>query len=167
MSALFSNGEMVGGSVENTDFTSSDVADGQATSWTTVTPIVDDEPNVSLFTKLSQIAKNVRYLYKMVTEPTGISGYFELTSGLKVYINKIRVSTSSTGSGAFQYYGYESVTFPTGVSFTSVLAGLSNINANAGYQNSTIRNLTTTGCDVYAGSNGSSSYDVTYVIIGI
>lgn len=63
MSALFSNGEMVGGSVENTDFTSSDVADGQATSWTTVTPIVDDEPNVSLFTKLSQIAKNVRYLY--------------------------------------------------------------------------------------------------------
>lgn len=67
MSALFSNGEMVGGSVENTDFTSSDVADGQATSWTTVTPIVDDEPNVSLFTKLSQIAKNVRYLYKKLT----------------------------------------------------------------------------------------------------
>lgn len=68
MSALFSNGEMVGGSVENTNFTSSDVADGQATSWTTVTPIVDDEPNVSLFTKLSQIAKNVRYLYKELTE---------------------------------------------------------------------------------------------------
>jgi hypothetical protein len=66
MSALFSNGEMVGGSVENTNFTSSDVADGQATSWTTVTPIVDDEPNVSLFTKLSQMAKNVRYLYKML-----------------------------------------------------------------------------------------------------
>lgn len=66
MSALFSNGEMVGGSVENTDFTSSDVADGQATSWTSVTPIVDDEPNVSLFTKLSQMAKNARYLYKLL-----------------------------------------------------------------------------------------------------
>lgn len=69
MSALFSNGEMVGGSVENTDFTSSDVTDGQATSWTSVTPIVDDEPNVSLFTKLSQIAKNVRYLYKTLGTP--------------------------------------------------------------------------------------------------
>jgi hypothetical protein len=64
MSALFSNGEMVGGSVENTNFTSSDVADGQATSWTSVTPIVNDEPNVSLFTKLSQIVKNVGWLYK-------------------------------------------------------------------------------------------------------
>lgn len=47
-------------------FTSSDVADGQATSWTSVTPMATGETHFSLFGKLSQIAKNVRYLYKMI-----------------------------------------------------------------------------------------------------
>lgn len=88
MSALFSNGEMVGGSVENTNFTSSDVADGQATSWTSVTPIVDDEPNVSLFTKLSQIAKNVRYLYKMLgTTDISAIGNGTVTDGISTLNN--------------------------------------------------------------------------------
>lgn len=64
MGKIIIDGIEYGGCVDTTNFTSSDVADADATSWTSVTPIVDDEPNVSLFTKLSQIAKNVRYLYK-------------------------------------------------------------------------------------------------------
>ena len=43
-------------------YTSSDVADGSATSWTSVTPMATGETHSSLFGKLSQMAKNVRYL---------------------------------------------------------------------------------------------------------
>lgn len=169
-----------------TSFASSDTDDASATSWTVVTPIAGGETHATLFGKLSQIAKNVRYLYKTlgntdlsaigggtVTDiiasmfaDSGITGYYIFPSGLKLYASSVSVTTSATGSGSFTYYGYTPVTFPVGVSFTTVFGGYSNINANAGYQNSTVRNLTTTGCNVYAASNGENTYGVTYVIIG-
>lgn len=45
-------------------FTSSDVADGSATSWTSVTKLDSGETHSSIFAKMSQMFKNVRYLYK-------------------------------------------------------------------------------------------------------
>ena len=48
------------------DFTSSDVADGSATAWTGVNPLTSGETNKSIFAKLSQMFKNIRYLYKML-----------------------------------------------------------------------------------------------------
>ena len=47
-------------------FTSSDVADGNATAWTGVNPLTSGETNKSIFAKLSQMFKNIRYLYKML-----------------------------------------------------------------------------------------------------
>lgn len=48
-----------------TSFTSSDVADGSAPSWTNVATLTSGETHTSLFAKVSQMFKNVRYLYKM------------------------------------------------------------------------------------------------------
>jgi hypothetical protein len=47
-----------------TSFASSDTDDASATSWAVVSPIAGGETHATLFGKLSQIAKNVRYLYK-------------------------------------------------------------------------------------------------------
>jgi len=47
-------------------FTSSDVADGGASSWTNVTKVASGETHKSIFAKMSQMFKNVRYLYKLL-----------------------------------------------------------------------------------------------------
>lgn len=47
-------------------FTSSDLADGSASSWTSVATLTSGEKHTSLFAKVSQMFKNVRYLYKML-----------------------------------------------------------------------------------------------------
>lgn len=57
-------------------FTSSDVADGSASSWTSVVTLTSGEKHTSLFAKVSQMFKNVRYLYKMLgtTDISSIGG---------------------------------------------------------------------------------------------
>lgn len=47
-------------------FTSSDVADGLTSAWTTVSKLSSGEKHSSIFAKVSQMFKNVRYLYKML-----------------------------------------------------------------------------------------------------
>lgn len=47
-------------------FTSSDVADGSASAWTNVSKLSSGEKHSSIFKKVSQMFKNVRYLYKML-----------------------------------------------------------------------------------------------------
>lgn len=44
-------------------FTSSDVADGSAASWTTVPKVASGETHKSIFAKMSQMFKNIRFLY--------------------------------------------------------------------------------------------------------
>ena len=56
-----------GDSKDNTaTFTSSDVADGSSTAWTTVPALTSGEKHTSIFSKMSQMFKNIRYLYKML-----------------------------------------------------------------------------------------------------
>ena len=56
-----------GDTAENTaTFTSSDVADGSASAWTSVSKLSRGEKHSSIFEKVSQMFKNVRYLYKML-----------------------------------------------------------------------------------------------------
>lgn len=50
----------------NNKFESSDVAQGSATSWTNVDPLAATETNKSIFTKITQMIKNVRYLYNII-----------------------------------------------------------------------------------------------------
>lgn len=56
-----------GDTAENTAaFTSSDVADGSASAWTSVSKLSSGEKHSSILKKVSQMFKNVRYLYKML-----------------------------------------------------------------------------------------------------
>ena len=50
----------------NNKFESSDVAQGSATSWTNVDPLAATETNKSIFTKITQMIKNVRYLCNII-----------------------------------------------------------------------------------------------------
>ena len=66
-------------------FTSSDVADGSATAWTTVTKLATGEKHSSLFAKMSQMFKNVRYLYKLLgTTDISSIGNGTVTNALSV-----------------------------------------------------------------------------------
>ena len=66
-------------------FTSSDVADGGATAWTGVNPLTSGETNKSIFAKLSQMFKNVRYLYKLLgTTDISSIGTGTVTNALSV-----------------------------------------------------------------------------------
>ena len=49
-----------------TKFASSDVTQGSATSWTSVNQITTADNHATLFTKITQMAKNVRYLYNVL-----------------------------------------------------------------------------------------------------
>ena len=66
-----------------TTFTCSDVADGSASSWTTVPALTSGETHKSLFAKMSQMFKNIRYLYKMLgTTDISSIGNGTVTGGL-------------------------------------------------------------------------------------
>ena len=73
-------------------FTSSDVADGGATAWTGVNPLTSGETNKSIFAKMSQMFKNIRYLYKLLGT-TNISsiGNGTVTNALSVLNAKFNV----------------------------------------------------------------------------
>lgn len=47
-------------------FTSSDVSDASATSWTSVSEMTSGETHKSIFAKISQMFKNIRFLYKLL-----------------------------------------------------------------------------------------------------
>ena len=75
--------------VEN--FTSSDVADGSATAWTNVSKLDSGENNASIFAKVSQMFKNIRYLYKMLgTTDIGSIGNGTVTNALSVLNANVR-----------------------------------------------------------------------------
>ena len=63
------NGKLAtsGDSKNNTvTFTSNDVSDGSATSWTSVSALASGITHATFFARVSQMFKNVRYLYKML-----------------------------------------------------------------------------------------------------
>lgn len=76
-----------------TTFTSSDVADGQATSWTSVTPLASGEKHSSIFAKVSQMFKNIRFLYKMLgttdISSLGDGSVTSAISALNVSLSKV------------------------------------------------------------------------------
>lgn len=86
--------------IEN--FTSSDVADGSATAWTSVTPLASGEVHSSIFAKVSQMFKNIRYLYKMLgtTNISSIGGgtVTGAVSALNSKLGNVVIKTVSTYS---------------------------------------------------------------------
>ena len=94
-------------------FTSGDVADGAATAWTSVAKLAARETHKSIFGKISNMFKNVRYLYKMLGNTdiskigdgtvtgaldslnTGMIGYFDAKNIIKQY-NSVTPGTTGT-----------------------------------------------------------------------
>lgn len=88
-----------GDTAENTiAFTSSDVADGSASAWTSVSKLSSGEKHASLFAKVSQMFKNVRYLYKMLgsTDISSIGGG-TVTGAICDVNSKLLKSASANG----------------------------------------------------------------------
>lgn len=83
-------------------FTSSDVADGGATAWTGVNPLTSGETNKSIFAKLSQMFKNIRYLYKLLgTTDISSIGNGTVTNALSVLnanLTTVKIMTVTTAA---------------------------------------------------------------------
>ena len=88
---------------DTTTFTSSDVADGNATTWTSVNVLTSGEKHSSIFAKVSQMFKNVRYLYKLLGT-TDFSGLGTDISGALNNLEDIIVKGVETSSTASQAY---------------------------------------------------------------
>ena len=92
-------------------FTSSDVADGDATAWTGVNPLTSGETNKSIFAKLSQMFKNIRYLYKMLgTTNISALGNGTVTNALSV-INNYGIKTITRSGTTFTVTRNDDTTF--------------------------------------------------------
>ena len=61
-------------STSDNAYTSSDVAQASATTWTNVNPILATEQHRSIFSKLTSMIKNIRYLYNIVGSGTFAPG---------------------------------------------------------------------------------------------
>ncbi len=61
--ALATNGDSKSNTVT---YTSADVADGNATAWTSVTALTSGLTHATLLNRISQMFKNIRYLYKVL-----------------------------------------------------------------------------------------------------
>lgn len=97
-----------GDSKSNTvTFTSNDVSDGNATSWTSVIALTSGITHATFFQRASQMFKNVRYLYKMLGS-TDISGIGDgtVTGGL----NTLNSNLENTNSLNIKYYNLGTVT---------------------------------------------------------
>lgn len=75
-----------------TTFTSSDVADSSATEWTSVTPVASLEKHSSIFAKMSQMFKNIRYLYSI--RPDALSSSSDAPTDDDIVISKEDGSTA-------------------------------------------------------------------------
>ena len=111
-------GDSIGEATMN--FTSSDVADGSATAWTSVPALASGEKHSAILGKVSQMFKNVRYLFKMLGT-TDISGIGDgtatgaisaLSADLvkqKDNVNSNTSTISTLNSNLAQYFFIENV----------------------------------------------------------
>ena len=90
-------------------FASSDVADGGATAWTSVDALTSGESNKNIFAKISQMFKNIRYLYKMLgTTDISSIGNGTVTHALSVLNAKgSGTLTSNAGTIGSESYVYK------------------------------------------------------------
>lgn len=96
-------------------FTCSDVADGDAAAWTNVPALTSGETHKSIFAKMSQMFKNLRYLYKLLgTTDISSIGNGTVTGGLS--------SLNDSLNGLFKAKSY-SCQFSVGPNATASITG--------------------------------------------
>ena len=77
-------------------FTCSDVSDGDAAAWTNVPALTSGETHKSLFAKMSQMFKNIRFLYKLLgTTDISNIGNGTVTNALSVLNAKYLLETKT------------------------------------------------------------------------
>ena len=143
------------------DFTSSDVADGSATAWTGVNPLTSGETNKSIFAKLSQMFKNIRYLYKMlgttnissIGNGTVTGGLSSLNDSLEAGIVRITIAANTRTSVPLTF----PVAFPTA---PKVIAAVRQNYDNLGRFICSVSDITTTGCMVHAENKATIQSDI-------
>lgn len=118
------NGKLAtnGDSESNTvTFTSNDVTDGSAEAWTSVTKLTSGITHATFFQRVSQMFKNVRYLYKMLgTTDISAIGDGTVTGGL---------STLNSNLIKHNVFGTKQ-TLTSGVNHTMTSKGVIRIQAN-------------------------------------
>lgn len=86
-------------------FTSSDTTDASATSWTSVTKLASGESHKSIFAKMSQMFKNIRYLYKMLgTTDISSIGDGTVTGGLDTLKDALTTKITAPNNSDFKMY---------------------------------------------------------------
>ena len=123
--------------------TSDDVADGSATSWTTVATLTTGETNGSIFTKISNMFKNIRYLYSRLGT-TDISGIGNSITEAISALNNNKAPNST---------------------FTSAAAGLVPA-AKSGSTSYLTSGYVLTGAGWKAGDKYNTDTDTTYAVMG-
>lgn len=99
-------------------YTSSDTAQASATAWTDVAQLAATETNKSIFTKITQMIKNVRYLYNIIGSGFTTSNTIKKaidskaasnhTHDLSTMINTLSIGTSTPNDADYyvsQYAG--------------------------------------------------------------
>lgn len=107
-----------GNTAENTAaFTSSDSADESVSAWTNVSKLSSGEKHSSIFAKVSQMFKNVRYLYKMlgttdiskIGNGTCTGAISSLNDGLKKLMLESFIIQFTVGKGIYGWYATNAI----------------------------------------------------------
>lgn len=99
LGALASNGDSKSNTVT---FTSNDVEDGSATSWTSVTKLASGISHATFFQRVSQMFKNVRYLYKVLgTTDISAIGDGTVSGAISTLNSNLNKLLPTTGTVAF------------------------------------------------------------------
>ena len=158
-------------------FTSSDTTDANANSWTSVTILTSGERHKSIFAKISQMFKNVRYLYKMLGT-TDFSGLGSDVSGALDNIGGIvvkgveKTSTASQPYAVNEYLVYNKKLYRVKAAIAknatiTVGTNVDSANTNVGAELTTLKSALTnsltdintiTGCTFSNGDIETASY---------
>ena len=144
LGALATNGDSKSNTVT---FTSNDVADGSATSWTSVTKLSSGITHATFFQRVSQMFKNVRYLYKLLgttdisdIDDGTVTGILDsLNSNLGDKVNKTdTIAIAHGGTGATTAVNARNSLLAAHSKFAGTITNASALNitsSNAAYDN--------------------------------
>lgn len=91
-------------------FTSSDVTDANASSWTSVTKLTGGETHATLFSRISQMFKNIRYLYNR-TKATNVTGYVTNTTVVQALTTFKQIGSMVIVSGILKFSNLSTSTY--------------------------------------------------------
>ena len=107
-----------------TKFASSDTAQASATSWTSVNQITTSDNHASIFTKITQMAKNVRYLYNILgsgfSTSSTVKGQLDGKAAATHSHNVAQLPTSSTQVNSNDYIPTSALIYSMNQTLTSL-----------------------------------------------